>query len=124
MNDNNFIEKKSSSITSEEIKIFDANTISNMNKVKWAYKNKKYKSIYSEIQQFARYENLADGTPIDIIKFLLKSYTDGIVLDHIDNGIINSIMGLLSTIDLKLESKGDNEEFICKLEAMVDYLNE
>ena len=123
MNSNNMEEKKSSSILPEEIKVIPQEKISESNEIKWKTVGRKYNSIYLEARQYATYANLLDDNGDKLIKVLLKFYFDSKELDPKLKKVAEAINSLMTTIEWGSKEM-DKNEFLSKVDALVDYIKE
>jgi hypothetical protein len=123
MNSNNMEEKKPSSILPEEITIIPQEKISESNEIKWKAVGRKYNSIYQEARQYTAYANLLEDSGDKIIKVLLKFYFDSKGLDPSLKKVAEAINSLMTTIEWGSKEM-DKNEFLSKVDALVDYIKE
>lgn len=117
------IDKESTSIKPEEVRVIKQDDISDSNELKWKLKGKKYFNFYKETKDMCPYNDLVDGDPKLIMDFIVKIYFDSKILDATSKNLYDCISKLINTIEWNTE-KIDKDEFIAKLEAMIDFIKE
>jgi hypothetical protein len=117
------MDKQSSNILPNEIKHLSQDDISTSNTIKWKSKGNSFYNIYSETKQLSGYNDLIDGHPENILQFILKLYYDGKTLDPVTKSMYECICKLVKTIEMSTE-RVDNQEYIAKLDAVIDFIKE
>ncbi len=117
------MDKKSSSIIPEEIKCLPQDEISSSNALKWKIVGKSFYNIYSETKQLSGYKDLIEGHPQNIIQFILKLYYDSKTMDPVTKNMYDCICKLVKTIEMNTD-RIDKQEYIAKMDAMIDFIKE
>ena len=116
-------EKKPSSILPEEVTVIPQEKISESNEIKWKTVGRKYINIYTEARQYVAYANLLEDNGDKFVRVLLKFYFDSKNLDPSLKHVEKAIEGLMTTIEWGSKEM-DKNEFLAKVDALVDYVKE
>ena len=114
-------EIKSSSIEVEPIKVIDQEKISESNELKWKSISKKFSHIYEEAKTKTQFSNVIDTSPYVLFKLIIDFYYDSKTLDRSTKKTLESVKGLLETLEWGTE-EFDKREFLAKLDATLDYI--
>lgn len=116
-------EKKPTAISAEPIEIIPQEKITKSNEIKWKTLGNKYLNTYSEAKQYVGFANILEDDGDKIIKVLLKFYFDSKNLDPKMKKVSEAILSLMTTIEWGSDNI-DKNEFLAKVEALVDYVKE
>lgn len=116
--------KQASDIQAKEFHILEKEEIRKSNTQKWALEDKKYKWTYNEVAEYLSLSDFEEESNSRYLIHALKLFKGTCNYDDsykslIADKLFNSIIDNIKIIDT-LTSNFDNQEFICKLESLID----
>jgi len=117
------LKKDPSSIIPSDIHILESKDISSSNRNRWLMKDKKFGHIYDESKTFVKYSNILDNPTNKLFLNILELYFNSKETDVISKKIWESLLNLNNSFEL-LTDPINKDEFVCKLESMIDFLRD